>query len=210
MLQKNRSQSSRKGNNRLTPHMHPDEATGKLIITPAQHMRPQRPGKRAESRRWAQGVKDNPPHGVPSVGLMQDRDPRAAGRQVDESTPDLQALVAPSPPHLSPVLLGAAAAIGRAEAETLGAALGVGGIQRKCPQATLVTPQALHILLKDKQSSMASAASHKASVEDRDGCLSDQSTMLWCWKMLNQSPKQVCLYSTHQTLNSPTENTCKP
>lgn len=97
MLQKNGSQSSRKGNNRLTPHMHPDEATGRLIITPAQHMRPQRPGKGAESRRWAQGVKDNPPHGVPSEGLTQDRDPRGAGSQVDGNTPDLQALVAPAP-----------------------------------------------------------------------------------------------------------------
>lgn len=147
--------------------MHPDEATGKLIITPAQHMRPQRPGKGAESRRWAQGVKDNPSHGVTSVGLKQDRDPRAAGSQVDEDTPDLQALVAPSPSHLSSVFLGAAAAIGGTEAETLSAALGVGGIQRKCSQAALVTPWTLHILLKDKQSSMASAASHKASVEDK-------------------------------------------
>lgn len=91
---------------------------------------------------------------------------------MDGSTPDLQALVAPSPSHLSSVLLGAAAAIGRTEAETLGAALGVGGIQRKCPQAALVTPQALHIFLKDKQSSTVSAASHKGSVEDRDGWLS--------------------------------------
>lgn len=78
---------------------------------------------------------------------------------MDGNTPDLQALVAPSPSHLSSVLLGAAAAIGRTEAETLGAALGVGGIQRKCPQAALVTSQALHILLKDQQSSMASASS---------------------------------------------------
>lgn len=99
---------------------------------------------------------------------------------MDEDTPGLQALVAPSPAHLSSVFLSTAAAIGGTEAETLSAALGVGGIQRKCPQAALVTPRALHILLKDKQSSMASAASHKASVEDRDGCLSDQSTMLWC------------------------------
>lgn len=91
---------------------------------------------------------------------------------MDGSTPDLQALVAPSPSHLSSVLLGAAAAIGRTEAETLGAALGVGGIQRKCPQAALVTPQALHIFLKDKQSSTVSVASHKGSVEDRDGWLS--------------------------------------
>lgn len=109
---------------------------------------------------------------------------------MDGNTPELQALEAPSPSHLSSVFLGAAAAIGGTEAETLGAALGVGGIQRKRPQAALVTPQALHIFLKDKQSSTVSAGSHKASVEDRDGWLSDQSTMLWCWKMLKQSPNR--------------------
>lgn len=108
------------------------------------------------------------------------------------------------------MLLGAAAAIGCTEAETLGAALGVGGIQRKRPQAALVTPQALHIFLKDKQSSTASAASHKASVEDRDGWLSDQSTALWWLEDVEAVPQQICLQSTHQTLNSPEESICKP
>lgn len=69
----------------------------------------------------------------------------------------------PSPSHLSPVLLGAAAAVGGTEAETLGAALGVGGIQRKCPQAALVTPRALHIFLEDKQSSSVSGFSQGLS-----------------------------------------------
>ena len=91
---------------------------------------------------------------------MQDKDPRAAGSQADRNTTELQALVAPSPSHLSSVLLSTAAAIGRTKAETLGAALGVAGIQRKCPQAALVTPRALHIFLEDKQSSTASAAPH--------------------------------------------------
>lgn len=91
---------------------------------------------------------------------MQDRDPRAAGSQADGNTTELQALVAPRPSHLSSVLLSTAAAISRTKTETLGAALGVAGIQRKCPQAALVTPWALHILLEDKQSSTASAAPH--------------------------------------------------
>lgn len=86
--------------------------------------------------------------------------------------------MAPGPSHLSSVFLSAAAAIGRTEAETLGAALGVAGIQRKRPQAALVTPWALHIFLEDKQSSTVSAASLKTLVEDRDGRMSDQNTMM--------------------------------
>lgn len=61
-------------------------------------------------------------------------------------------------PHLSSVLHSTAAAIGGTKAETLGAPLGVAGIQRKRPQAALVTPQALHIFLEDMQSSIASEA----------------------------------------------------
>lgn len=95
---------------------------------------------------------------------MQDRAQRAAG--------------SPGPSHLSSVLLGTAAAIGGTKAETLGAALGVAGIQRKCPQAALVTPRALHIFLEEKQSSSVPAASHKALAEDRDSSMSDQSTMM--------------------------------
>lgn len=94
------------------------------------------------------------------LGLMQDRDPRAVGSQVDGNTIALQALVVPSPSHLSSVLLSTAAAICCTKAETLGAALGVAGIQRKRPQAALVTPWALHIFLEDKQCSTVSSAPH--------------------------------------------------
>lgn len=109
---------------------------------------------------------------------MQDRDLRAAGNQGDKEHNCTAGSGGPGPPHLSSVLLSTAAAIGGTEAETLGAALGVAGIQRKCPQAALVAPRALHVFLEDKQSPTASAASHRAFKEDRDGCTNDQSTII--------------------------------
>lgn len=88
------------------------------------------------------------------------------GRNITE----LQGLVAPGPSHLSSVLLSTAAAVGGTKAETLGAALGVVGIQRKRPQAALVTPRALHVFLEDNQGSAGPAASDRAFVEKRDSC----------------------------------------
>lgn len=49
--------------------------------------------------------------------------------------------------YLLPALLRAAAAVGGPEAEALGAALGVGGVQVEGAHPALVTARALHILL---------------------------------------------------------------
>lgn len=78
-------------------------------------------------------------------------------------------------PHLSSVLHSTAAAIGGTKAETLGAPLGVAGIQRKRPQAALVTPRAFHIFLEDMQSSILSEAPCWVLAESRDGSRSDQA-----------------------------------
>lgn len=140
--------------------MHLDEATGKLSTSPTWHKpamlstlrgpRDQKKGLRVGDRHR---MTNNLPHSLSSRGLSSvwDGDPEAAESQADGNTTHQL-------PYLSSVLLSAAAAIGRTEAETLGATLGVTGVQRKCPQAALVTPRALHIFLEDKQSSTVSAA----------------------------------------------------
>lgn len=53
----------------------------------------------------------------------------------------------PRPTHLTAGEHGAPAALGGPEAEAAGAALGVGSIEGEGPEAALVTPRALHVLL---------------------------------------------------------------
>lgn len=53
----------------------------------------------------------------------------------------------PPPRHLLAGVRGAPAALCGPEAEAAGAAFGVGGVQREGPEAALVTPGALHVLL---------------------------------------------------------------